>query len=254
MSFWLAILLGAIQGITEFLPVSSSGHLLIAERIFGVEVDALFLNVLLHFATLLAVLWYYRKTLWQMIKNPFCKMNLYLVIATIPAVVFVLVFGSLIEDMLSASSFVAIGFFVSAVLLSVGQLAYARLPERPLDLKLALTMGVAQAFAVFPGISRSGTTFSFGLMAGAEKKSALDFSFLMSIPIIIASLCYELVFSKIDFSLVSTNWFAIATSFLVAFLTAILGIKVMQKLVRKINFWWFVPYLVVMGAILLIWL
>ena len=90
MAFWIAIVLGLVQGFTEFLPVSSSGHLVLLEKFFDVTLDYTFLNVVLHFATLLAVCWFYRKRLWNLVKHPLSKQMQYLVIATIPAVIFVL--------------------------------------------------------------------------------------------------------------------------------------------------------------------
>lgn len=255
MSFFIAIILGLVQGITEFLPISSSGHLLLIEKLSGADVDFVFLNVLLHFATLLAVCVFYRKKLWFMIKNPFCKLNKMLFIATLPAVLFVLLFGILFGDFLSCEQFVGVGFIVSAVFLMVSQYFIKRTKNpQPIGYKGALTMGLAQALAVFPGISRSGTTFAFGTMVGVSRTSALDFSFLMSIPIIIASLVYEMVFSGQSIFNVTASPISIVVSFLCAFLTALLGIKLMQKLVRKISLWWFALYLVIMGIVILVWI
>jgi len=255
MSFWIAILLGIVQGITEFLPVSSSGHLLLLESIFGVEMDALFLNVLLHVATLMAVVWFYRKTLWYMVKNPLCRMNKYLLVATLPAVIFVLLFGVLLGDFLSSSEFLGIGFIITAIFLTLAQFMVARNKKpTPLNWKGVLTMGFTQALALFPGISRSGTTFAFGVTVGMERNTTLDFSFLMSIPIILASLVYELAFSGVSLMANSTHFMSIIVAFVFAFFTALLGLKIMQKLVRKISFWWFVPYLIIIGIVIIIWL
>ena len=255
MSFWIAILLGIVQGITEFLPISSSGHLLILEYIFGVQVDSLLLNVLLHVATLLAVIWFYRKTVWYMIKNPLCRMSKYLLVATLPAVIFVVLFGVLLGDFLSSSEFVGIGFIITAIFLGLAQFIVTRNKKpTPLNWKGVLAMGFSQALALFPGISRSGTTFAFGVTAGMERNTALDFSFLMSIPIIIASLVYELAFSHSAIATTSTHIMSLIVSFVFAFITALLGLKIMQKLVKKISFWWFVPYLIVMGVVIIIWM
>ena len=255
MSFLVALLLGIVQGITEFLPISSSGHLMIVEKLCGAEIDSIFLNVILHLATLLAVCLFYRKTLLYMIKHPLCKLNQYLLVATLPAVVFVLLFGILLGDFLSSAEFVGVGFLVSAVFLTFAQIVASKnqAPQK-LGWKGVLTMGFSQALALFPGVSRSGTTFAFGVASGLEKNQALDFSFLMSIPIILASLVYELVFSGNALAILDTHWLSIVISFISAFLTALLGLVIMQKLVRKISFWWFVPYLIIMGILILIFL
>ena len=122
MEFWVPILLGLVQGITEFLPISSSGHLVLLEKLFGLNGSFLFLNVLLHVATLLAVIIYYRKTIKYLIMHPFCQMNKYLVVATLPAVIFVLILGPLFTDYMSNTTLVGIGFLVTAVMLSIAQL------------------------------------------------------------------------------------------------------------------------------------
>ena len=253
MTFLVAIILGLVQGITEFLPISSSGHLVILEHWFGVEVDAVLLNVLLHIATLFAVLWYFRKTIAYLILNPFCKMNKYLVVATIPAVVFVLLFGKLFDSALSSLVMVGIGFILTGIFLALSQIISKQIAvPKPLNWGSVLTMGFAQALAIFPGLSRSGTTYAFGVVAGTEKNTALDFSFLMSIPIIVASLVYELAFSGEALTLASTHWLAVVISMVTAFLSALLGLKFMKVLVNKIGFWWFVPYLIIVGILLLV--
>lgn len=254
MSFFVAIFLGLVQGITEFLPISSSGHLVLFEHIFGVEMDYTLLNVILHFATLLAVCWFYRKKLLFIIKNPFSKTTLHLTIATIPAVVFVLLCNGFIEKKLSSVLFVGIGFLTTAILLFLGELFYKKTTNFTcVNNKNSLLMGIAQALAIFPGLSRSGTTLSFGLASGIKKDEALDFSFLMSVPIILGSLCYEIFAKNLNFAnYAPTEILFIILSFLVAFFAAILGIKFMQKIVNKMKLIYFIPYLVVVGIIAII--
>lgn len=252
MSFWVAVFVGFLQGLTEFLPVSSSGHLSIFEKILGVETDAVFLNVLLHVATLLAVCIFYRKTLFYLIKHPFCKQNLWLMLATIPAILFVVLFGQIFDGFFSSTFFVGIGFLVSAFFLSMAQIVLQKSKTfSNLNYKKALFMGLGQAIAIFPGLSRSGTTFAFGIACGADKNQALDFSFLMSIPIIVASMVYELLFKPISFNF---DVLGLVVSFAFAFLTALFGLKLMQKIVKKLNFWWFVCYLLVVGILVLVFI
>ncbi len=253
MDFWIPVLLGIIQGITEFLPISSSGHLVICEYFFGLEGDFLFLNVLLHVATLLAVIIYYRKTILYLIKNPFCDMNKYLVIATIPAVIFVLLFNNFVNTVLASIVMVGIGFIVTAVFLSVAvyMSKKTRIPE-PLNYKNVTIMGISQAFAIFPGLSRSGTTLAFGLMAGTERQTALDFSFLMSIPIILASLVYQLIFADFSTAFVDINIGGVIIAFSTAFITALFGLVLMKKVVKNTNLLYFVPYLVIIGILTII--
>ena len=253
MDFWLEILLGFVQGITEFLPISSSGHLVLIEHFFGVESDFLFLNVLLHVATLLAVIIYYRKTLLYLITHPLCKMNKYLVVATIPAVIFVLLFNNFVNNVLSSIIMVGVGFLLTAVFLTAGVLfAKQNTAPHPLNYKNVTIMGISQAFAIFPGLSRSGTTLSFGLMAGTERQTALDFSFLMSIPIILASLVYQLIFADFSTAFVDINVSGLIVSTITAFVSALFGLIIMKKVVKNINLLYFVPYLVIIGILTIV--
>ena len=251
MNFFIAIFLGLVQGITEFLPISSSGHLVLFEHIFKVEMDYTFLNVILHFATLLAVCWFYRKKLVDIIKKPFSKTTLQLIIATIPAVVFVVLCNGFIEEKLSSLLFVGIGFLATAVLLFLGELFYKKTKQfYSINNKNSFLMGIAQAFAIFPGLSRSGTTLSFGLASGIKKDEALDFSFLMSVPIILGSLCYEIFAKNVNYmNYAPTDILFIILSFFVAFFAAILGIKFMQKIVNKMKLIYFIPYLIIIGIV-----
>lgn len=248
-----AILLGLVQGITEFLPISSSGHLVLLELLFGTEFNFALLNVLLHFATLFAVCFFYRKTLKHLVLHPFCKTNFLLLLATVPAVLFVVLTKSCFNFNDSNFLFLGVGFLLTAVLLFVAEVCVKKEKSpKPLGVLSALVMGVGQAFAVFPGLSRSGTTFSVGVIYGNEKNETLQFSFLMSIPIILASVVYEIFFAGNTFYFDSTEIFGMILSCVTAFIFAILGLKIMNKLVQKIKFICFVPYLVILGVTLIL--
>ncbi|MBR4270548.1 MAG: undecaprenyl-diphosphate phosphatase [Clostridia bacterium] len=242
---FIAIILGLIQGITEFLPISSSGHLVLVEKLFGIECDFTLLNVILHLATLFAVILYYRKVILYLICHPFCKMNKFLLIATLPAVIFVLLFHSFIDNYLSSSIFLGIGFILSAIFIYLGVSIPRNTSPQSLKYSNVLIMGISQAFAIFPGLSRSGTTLCFGLLAGVERQSALDFSFLMSIPIILASLIYEVFSSPVD----SIEPVSAIISFVTAFITAFLTIKLMKKIIKNKALLYFVPYLILLGIL-----
>lgn len=255
MNFFVAIFLGFVQGFTEFLPISSSGHLVLFENIFNVNFDYTLLNVILHFATLLAVCLFYRKKLVEIFKHPFSKTTYYLVLATIPAILFVLLCNNFIETNMSNLVFVGIGFWVTAVILLVGDIASKKTKIFcNINAKNSLCLGIAQALAIFPGLSRSGTTLSFGLLSGIKKDEALDFSFLMSIPIILGSLVYEVSTKNVfEISFSSLDICALVLSFLIAFAVALLSIKFMKNIVNKMKLFWFVPYLVAVGIIAILW-
>jgi undecaprenyl-diphosphatase len=204
MSMLQAIILGIIQGLTEFLPVSSSAHLVLVPFFFGWSLpadQAFAFDVLVQMGTLLAVIVYFRKDLLQIVvgflqgiiqRRPFgspqANMGWYLILATIPAGIF----GLLVKDKVEAAfqSPVATALFLlgTAAILFISEWIGKRTrPLESLTWKDALWIGCAQAISIFPGISRSGSTIAGGLLRNIERKSAARFSFLMSIPIMLAA-------------------------------------------------------------------
>ena len=237
----LTILLGIIQGLTEFLPVSSSGHLTLVAEIFGITENNLFTAVALHFGTLMAVIVYYFKDLVKLFRPENHKTIWHIVLATLPAGLVMLFINHKIETMFDSSKFVSFGFLITAIILLATDFIGKRIKEtKNITWKSALLMGTAQAFAVFPGISRSGSTISGGIiLASGERKQVADFSFLMSIPIILGSTLFEVV--SVDYS--SINWIAIILGVIASFVTGYLAIKFMLKIIKKCNFKWFSLYL-----------
>lgn len=248
MEIFVLCLLGLVQGLCEFLPVSSSGHLVLLSELFGIE-DSLFVSIVLHVATLLAVLVVFRKDIWQMIRHPFSAESMNIVIATIPTCVIVLILMPVVDESFSGS-YLAFSFLISACLLLFSQnFAKKRAFQGTFTRKNALVMGIAQGLAVFPGVSRSGTTICAGLLSGGDKKECAKFSFLMSVPIIILSMIMEIVKIALGGQTVAVNPIGMILSFLIAFLVGILSIKVMIKLTEKANFKWFSIYLFALAAI-----
>lgn len=239
-------LIGLVQGLTEFLPVSSSGHIVLFGSIFSLD-NLLLLSIVAHLGTLFAVLFCYRKKLKALICRPFNKTNINLLLATIPTIIIVLLFNSFFKSGFSVSAIVW-GFLVSAVLLFVAD--FKADGKNYFNKRKSLLMGVAQGLAVLPGISRSGTTLVAGLMMGVEKNEALDFSFLMSIPIIIASAVYE----GIDLikNPVSVNWVGMIVVLISSFIFGVLSIKLMLKIVKKNRLFYFSFYLIFLSLLLLV--
>ena len=242
------ILIGFIQGITEFLPVSSSGHIVLFGSLFELD-NLLLLSIVAHVGTLFAVIYCYRKRLLELIKNPKSKTTTNLLIATIPTIIIVLLFNSFIEDNFSTKTLVW-GFLISAALLLIADLKKDGIS--PINKKISLYMGISQGLALLPGISRSGSTLVCGLIVGAEKKEALDFSFLMSIPIIFASAVYE-IFKLIN-SQITVNWLGIFIVMVSSFIFGILSIKIMLKVVKKNKLYFFSIYLIVLSLVILLFL
>lgn len=239
------VLIGFIQGLTEFLPISSSGHVVLFGSLFDLD-NLLLLSVVAHVGTLFAVIFCYRKRLIELVKKPFNKTNINLLIATIPTVVIVLLFNHFIEDNFSTKTLIW-GFLLSAVLLIIAD--FKKDSYRPVNKRSALYMGLAQGMALLPGISRSGSTLVCGLLVGVEKNEALDFSFLMSIPIIIASAVYESI--KLFTMQLTVNWLGIFIVMITSFIFGILSIKLMLKIVKKNKLYFFSIYLIVLSLIIL---
>ena len=246
MSIYLVLFfMGIVQGLTEFLPVSSSGHLVLLSNLFNVE-ESLFISILLHIATLLSIVVVFYKDIWELVRHPFSKKTITLVIATIPTCLIVLILMPIIK--LSFGGFLLpICFIISAILLATTEFITKKRIGRKMDNKIALIMGVAQGFAVFPGISRSGTTICAGLLAGGDKKEATKFSFLMSIPIILLSMVMEIYEICTGGVVIDFPIFAVIISFIIAFVSGIFAIKFMMKLTEKSNLKWFSIYLFLLG-------
>lgn len=273
MSFLIIIILGIIQGACEFLPVSSSGHLVVFYNLFGIYENTILLSIILHVATLLAVVIVYNKQLLLLIKKPFCKTNLLLLCATIPTVLMVLIFEKFIEKSFSGE-FVIICFLITAILLFISEkinkkatkfqkdtinntnnnifLTKTNIYDMNINYFQALFIGVMQGVATLPGISRSGATISAGLMAGVNKNEVADFSFLLSIPIILASLIYELLKLNNQAGVIGFSFSQLVVGFLVTFFVGLLCLKAMIKLVKKQKLYIFSIYLVLLCVFLLI--
>lgn len=233
------VVLCVIQGLTEFLPVSSSGHLLLLEQLFKVEGNLMFLNLFLHVATLLAVVIVYRKILWQLIKKPFQPYTLKLVVATAITVALAFVYEfSGIDDVVT--KIYPFGFLLTAVLLLLCHLFQKRavmLTSQEISMKSSCLVGFIQGLAVVPGLSRSGSTISGLILTGNDERKSAEFSFLLSIPIIVGGFVLELL--KINKNGVDYAFFDIKTcifAFFLTFIVSLIALKLTIKLVKKHKF------------------
>lgn len=269
MTIWIAMLLGLVQGIAEFLPVSSSGHLLLIQKMFGITEGALFFTVMLHLATLIAVFIVYWPTLVELIKHPFQKTVGLLIIATIPAVI-IAVLSKMIApveaffDAADAGQYLGFGFLLTSILLFISDhVRHTRIDEngekveikgkklKNMQVKDALVIGCMQGVGVLPGVSRSGSTISGALFTGLNRKTAADFSFLMSIPAIIGGAIFE-VPDAIKTGLGDMHWTTLVAGMLVAGITGYFAIKVMISAIKKKKLIGFVIYTAVLGALVLV--
>ena len=241
----MLIFLGILQGVSEFLPISSSGHLVLFSHIFKID-DSLFISIILHFATLLAIVFVFHKEIKDIILHPFCDEAMKIYLATIPTCLIVLVLMPLIGPSFEGK-FLGVSFLISALLL----FSVESFPKKnsQFNTKQAIIMGISQGFAIFPGISRSGTTISAGLLAGGDKEQCTKFSFLMSIPIIIMSTVLEVGKVVFGHGEISVNIIGTILSFIFAFVFGIISIKFMLKITKKSNLKWFSIYLILIAIL-----
>ncbi len=251
MSILEAILLGFVQGLCEFLPISSSGHLVLLQSIFGIQEGTMFFDVMLHVGSLAAVCVYFRRTLAKMIRHPFSKLPMLLIVATIPAVVIALLFGDFIEK-LFGGQMLGVCFLITALILII----CVRIPKQKKELKDmtwldALFIGTMQGLALPPGISRSGSTILGGLITGFDQEFAAEFAFLLSIPAIIGSAVFEIVkLAKHGVGTVMIGPTIAGT--ITATLSGFFAINLMIRLIRKGKLKGFAIYCGVLGALILL--
>ncbi|MBQ8930049.1 MAG: undecaprenyl-diphosphate phosphatase [Oscillospiraceae bacterium] len=273
MTILAAILLAIVQGITEFLPVSSSGHLAILQNIFklsGTE-GHLFFDVLLHFGTLVSICYVYRKDLRDMIQGcvnfargdrenpadgqrmmPNVRMVVMIIISTLPLFL-ALPFKSKIESLYYKTGFIGFALLVTGGILYIAErfIVNGRKNARTMTLLDALIIGVAQAFALFPGLSRSGTSISVARAFGLEKNFAVRYSLLMSIPAVLGSTILSL-FSAMKSGIVWASVPAYLIGMVIAAAVGILAINVMSNLMKRGKFKVFSYYCWALGATVLI--
>lgn len=252
MSIFQAIILGIIQGVTEFLPVSSSGHLVLMQRIFGLSADAVLFDTALHLGTLFSLFFAMPKECSLLIKKPFSKMWWLLITATLPTVAAALIFGDKIEAAFSGD-FLFLGFLLTSLVLFICERISMRTKNASMEVgyKNALIMGLMQALATLPGLSRSGSTAAGGLLSGLKRSTAVDFAMLMSIPAILGSIAYK----GIDIIKTGADTSLILPSIVGMLFSAVFGffsVKIMLNAVKKRRLYPFCVYTGVLGAFLLI--
>lgn len=259
MEIWKAIVVGIVQGLAEFLPISSSGHIVLTQFLLGIKEggdDSILFEVVLHVGTLLSVLVYFRKQLWKMTESLWKKELVeerswiwMLGLATVPAVVLVLTpLGDLFESAYSNPVVVSGLLLVTGALLLAPKVIKAKSKE--LTWKTALAMGIGQAFAILPGISRSGSTITAGLLSGVEPRKAAEFAFLMSIPAIAGAVVKERdAFASLSGDLVLPYVLGAAA----AFLSGLFAVYLVLAAIRKGKFEYFAYYCFAAGVLGMIW-
>lgn len=260
---WLqATVLGLIQGLTEFLPVSSSGHLTIFKAIFGIDADNLSFEVAVHAATVLSTIVAFRKEIWDILGgvfkfryNPQTEYFLKICVSMIPVFIVGVFFKDFVTDIFG-SGLVIVGcmLLLTAVLLTLGETLsnrqarvaalQGREPGREVSYWDAFIIGIAQSLAVMPGLSRSGTTISTGLMLGVKKSSMAQFSFLMVLVPILGEAFLELVGGDFSAAASGISSTALVLGALTAFVSGYIACRWMIRIVQKARLRWFALYCV----------
>ena len=245
-----AIILGIVQGLTEFLPVSSSGHLVLTQELLGVNERGLTFEIMVHVGTLLSVLVYFRSKVFRLCKAPFTPSDkegrrwiLYLIIGTIP-LFFVVPFKGDLEKVYQMPDITALLLIVTGGLLLLPKLLSGR-ADQDLKGKSAFFMGIGQAFAVLPGISRSGSTITAGLLCKVKPAVAAEFAFLLSIPAILGSLVLDLYQNWSDLDTSSFALYGLAAA--AAFLSGLLAVYTVLATIRSGKFAYFAYYCFIAG-------
>ena len=257
MSILEAALLGILQGLGEFLPISSSGHLLLGRMVLGLTIDESpaykMLDILLHAGTLIPVLIVFWKDWWTILRNPFkSKTLLLLFIASMPTLVVKVIFDDFIDGC-DTGWFLGVSFLMTAVFLLVAEYVSSKKmhkTDKP-GFFHAIVMGCMQGVALLPGVSRSGSTLAGGLLSGLDRKGAAKFSFMMSAPAIAAALLLE------GKDAIENGWIkdlAVVPTIVGVIAAAVVGylaIRFMLKLVTKVSLNWFALYVAILGVLFL---
>ena len=237
-----SVFLGLLQGFTEFLPISSSGHLILAQKLWNIPAN-LFFDVMLHLGTLLAVVIALRKTIWQTIINWKNKKLLYLVVASVPTFAIALVVKLFVPEQLM-SQLLPIGFALTIVLIVLSHyLAKPTLRLEQSGVLPAIVTGLTQGIAVLPGLSRSGSTISVMKLFGVNASDSAEFSFLLSIPVILASGVVEIW--EVSAHPIDIPWYCVAIGIVCAFLSGLVAVSMVMRAVKRKNWICYAIYLVV---------
>ena len=260
MDFYQALFLGLLQGLTEFLPISSSAHLILTPAFFGWEDQGVGFDLSVHVGTLLAVVLYFRRDVFGIAKDGLISMGqrrlvgqgalaLYLVVGTIPAGLAGLALLDMIDNELRGAGVIFITTLVFGLLLGIADWLPRR--ERTLDSlnwKDALIVGIAQAFALVPGTSRSGVTITAGLFLGMGRQTASRFSFLLAIPIIVLASAVKLL--EVATSDVTVDWSGFLLGGVTSFVMAITAIHFFLKWLNKVGMWPYVIYRILLAIVI----
>ncbi|HWH23143.1 MAG TPA: undecaprenyl-diphosphate phosphatase [Allosphingosinicella sp.] len=260
-----AILLGIVEGLTEFLPVSSTGHLILAAELLGYRADqwATF-NVIIQLGAILAVIVLYWRTFWDVATGLFgrdagaWRFATNVAVAFLPSAILGFILIDSIEALLGSAFVVAVALIVGGVVILVIEalIPPARIPAGVANMpwKRALGVGIVQCLSMVPGVSRSGATIMGALSLGIERRTAAEFSFFLAVPTMVGATTLQVVKNHEEIAASGVDWSLIAVGFVVSFIVAIAVIKWFVGIVSRHGFAPFAWYRIVAGAVAIVWL
>ncbi len=252
MTIFQAIILGIIQGITEFLPVSSSGHLVLLQKIFRVAEPSLTFGIVVHLGTLVAVFAVFWRDIVALLKKPIQKLTFLLIIGTIPAGIVGIVFKDFFESIFVSGSTIGFGFLITGmVLLFADSIRYGYKDIDETNVLDAVVVGVLQSIAIFPAVSRSGLTISGALFRNMDRDFAAKFSFLLSIPAILGAAVFDLK-DVLEIGVDNMDSLNLGVGFIFSAIFGYISIKYMIDILKRGKIRYFSYYVFALGALVLI--
>jgi undecaprenyl-diphosphatase len=256
MNIFEAVILGGVQGLTEFLPVSSSGHLVLLQKIFGIAEPVLLFDTMVHVGTLLAVFIVLRADIRAILCRIVQPLTGYLILATVPTVIVALIFKDLIEEAFQSAAFLGFSFLFTALVLLVSEQGFRTRhtkPQAAMNWFDALVIGICQAIAIIPGVSRSGLTLSGALSRRLDRDFAARFVFLLSIPAILGALVLQLkdIAGGESESAAGIGLAPIIAGTLTAAFVGFFAIKFMLRIVKTRSLRGFALYVAILGILVL---
>lgn len=254
MSIIEAIIIGLVQGLTEFLPISSSGHLVILQKLLKIDLPGNLVEVSTHLGTLLSIILIYKNDIYDLISSFKSSKTkdyiLLVVIATIPSVVFVLIAKSFILTIFESSRSVSFALIFTGIILFISH--YGNYTIKKLNISKGMIIGIFQALAILPGISRSGMTISIALLLGIKNVEAAKFSFMLAIPAIFGAAILTLV--ETNLNEIDDLIFPLIVAAFIAFLSGYYALKFLIKILNNGKFYYFSIYCIFLGIISLMYL
>jgi len=256
MNFWQTIFLAFLQGMTEFLPISSSGHLAVFQKLFNLGTPVIF-DIFVHVGTLLAIIVFFRKQLWKILKGLFFKEGnswrifWLLVIGSLPALFVGLFLQKHIEFIFSSLRLIAFSFLLTGIILISTKFLKFKRKKNLFSLKWldALVVGLFQAVAILPGVSRSGSTIAGGLMRNFKQETAFQYSFFLAVPAILGALSLQIPDLKNQSSLFLSQSIL---GMLIAFGVGFFALKILKKVLFNSQLWLFGFYCFLVAFLLLL--